>query len=253
MTQVYFIGAGPGDPELVTVKGQRLIAEADLVLYAGSLVPQEVVACAKSGAKVENSASLSLEETHSLMAETVRQGGMVARVHTGDPGLYGAVREQAELLDGDGISWEVVPGVTAGFAAAAAAGRSFTVPEVTQTLIFSRLEGRTPVPEREHLRELARSRSAMCIYLSAGDPEGVRQALLEGGMPGETVVLEAYRVGWSDQKIAETTLENLAATAREHGFTRQTVFLVLPGQGAHDLGTARSLLYDKDFQHMYRK
>lgn len=253
MAHVYFIGAGPGDPELVTVKGQRLIAEADLVLYAGSLVPREVVACGKKGARVENSASMSLEQTHALMAETVRQGGMVARVHTGDPSLYGAVREQAELLGRDGISWEIVPGVTAGFAAAAAAGRSFTVPGVTQTLIFSRLEGRTPVPDREHLRELARSCSSMCIYLSAGAPEGVQQALLEGGMPGETVVLEAYRVGWPDQRVAETTLENLAATAREHGFTRQTVFLVLPGQGAHDLGTAKSLLYDKNFQHMYRE
>lgn len=252
MTQVYFIGAGPGDPELVTVKGKRLIAQADLVLYAGSLVPGEVVACAKAGARVENSASMSLEETHALMVETVRQDGMVARVHTGDPGLYGAVREQIELLDRDGISWEIVPGVTAGFAAAAASGRSFTVPEVTQTLIFSRLEGRTPVPEREHLRELARSRSAMCIYLSAGDPEGVQEALLEGGMPETTVVVEAYRVGWADQKIAETTLENLAVTAREHGFIRQTVFLVLPGQGVHDFGKAKSLLYDSTFQHMFR-
>ncbi|WP_147822298.1 precorrin-4 C(11)-methyltransferase [Salidesulfovibrio onnuriiensis] len=253
MTQVYFIGAGPGDPELVTVKGRRLIGEADLVLYAGSLVPPEVVACARQGAQVVNSAPMSLEETHALIAETVRQGGMVARVHTGDPALYGAVREQAELLDGENISWEIVPGVTAGFAAAAASRRSFTVPEVTQTLIFSRLEGRTPVPEREHLRELARSRSSMCVYLSAGDPQGVQQALLEGGMPAETLVVEAFRVGWPDQKIVETTLDRLAATARENGFTRQTVFLVLPGQGEHDMGTARSLLYDESFRHMYRK
>lgn len=252
MTQVYFIGAGPGDPELITVRGQRLVAEADLVLYAGSLVPKDVVACARQGARVENSAPLNLRETHALIMETVAAGGMVARVHTGDPALYGAVREQAELLDEAGVAWEIVPGVTAGFAAAAAAGRSFTVPAVTQTLIFSRLEGRTPVPEREHLRELARSRSAMCIYLSAGDPEGVQSALLEGGMPGSTLVLAAYRVGWPEQRMAETTLDELAHTARQNDFMRQTVFLVLPGQGGEDFGSARSLLYDPDFRHMCR-
>jgi precorrin-4/cobalt-precorrin-4 C11-methyltransferase len=252
MADVYFIGAGPGDPELLTVKGRRLIAEADLVLYAGSLVPAEVVAGAGPNARVADSAPMSLDETHALMVEAVASGGTVARVHTGDPSLYGAIREQIALLDEAGITYEVVPGVTAGFAAAAAAGRSYTVPEVTQTLIFTRLEGRTPVPEGERLRKLAAHGSAMCIYLSAGDPDGVQAELLAGGLAESTLVVMAFRVGWPDEKLVETELGGLAETARAHGFTRQTVFLVMPGQGREDAGKARSLLYDKDFKHMYR-
>jgi len=253
IAQVHFIGAGPGDPELLTVKGQRLIGEADLVLYAGSLVPAEVVSGAKEGARVADSAPLSLEETHGLMMEAVRAGGMVARVHTGDPSLYGAIREQMALLDRDGVAYDVVPGVTAGFAAAAAATRSYTVPEVTQTLIFTRLEGKTPVPEREALRKLAAHGSAMCIYLSAGDPEGVQRELLAGGLAASTLVVMAYRVGWPDQRLAGTELGLLAETARDNRFTRQTVFLILPGQGREDAGSAKSLLYDEHFKHMYRK
>lgn len=253
MGKVYFIGAGPGDPELVTVKGQRLISEADLVLYAGSLVPIEVVACAKDGARVENSASLNLEETHAMMMETLREGGTVARVHTGDPSLYGAIREQIELLDRDEAEYEVIPGVTAGFAAAAASCRSYTVPEVTQTLIFTRLAGKTPVPESEDLRKLASHGSAMCIYLSAGNPEGVQRELLAGAFTESTQIVMAYRVGWPDQRVVECELGQLAETARCNGFVQQTVFMVLPGQGALDSGTAKSLLYDKDFQHEFRK
>eukprot|EP00831_Metopus_contortus_P072064 TRINITY_DN65809_c0_g1_i1.p1 TRINITY_DN65809_c0_g1~~TRINITY_DN65809_c0_g1_i1.p1 ORF type:complete len:340 (-),score=59.71 TRINITY_DN65809_c0_g1_i1:583-1602(-) len=253
MAQVCFIGAGPGDPELLTVKGRRLIGEADLVLYAGSLVPAEVVSAVKPGAKVVDSAPLNLEETHALMLGTVRKGGTVARVHTGDPSLFGAIREQMALLDRDGVSYAVVPGVTAGFAAAAAAARSYTVPEVTQTLIFTRIAGKTPVPEREALRKLAGHGSAMCIYLSAGDPEGVQEELLAGGLAASTLVVMAYRVGWPDEKVVETVLGRLAETARERDFTRQTVFLILPGQGAEDAGAAKSLLYDENFKHMYRK
>jgi len=252
-TKVYFIGAGPGDPELLTVKGQRLISEADLVLYAGSLVPAEVVAGAKAGATVADSAPLNLEETHGLMMETVRAGGTVARVHTGDPSLYGAIREQMELLDRDGVTYAVVPGVTAGFAAAAAAMKSYTVPEVTQTLIFTRLAGKTPVPEAEDLRKLAAHGSAMCIYLSAGNPEGIQTELLAGGLAESTLVVMAYRVGWPEEKVVETELGQLAVAARENDFVRQTVFLILPGQGIEDAGTAKSLLYDDTFKHMYRK
>lgn len=253
MAKVFFIGAGPGDPELITVKGQRLIQEADLVLYAGSLVPKASVACAKEGARVEDSAPLNLEQTHALMLETVKVGGMVARVHTGDSSLYGAIREQIELLDRDGVEYAVIPGVTAGFAAAASACRSFTVPEVTQTLIFTRLAGKTPVPEAEKLRALASHGSAMCIYLSAGNPEGIQKELLAGGLVPSTLIVMAYRVGWPEEKVVETDLAHLAETARANDFTRQTVFLVMPGQGVDDAGTAKSLLYDENFKHMYRK
>ena len=250
---VHFIGAGPGDPELLTLKGRRFIEEAALVLYAGSLVPEAVVTCAGKDARVEDSAPLNLEQTHALMVETVRAGGDVARVHTGDPSLYGAIREQMELLDRDGIGYDVVPGVTAGFAAAAAANLSYTVPEVTQTLIFTRTAGKTPVPEAENLRALASHGSAMCIYLSAGDPEGLQAALLDGGYAEGTRIVMAYRVGWPDERVVFTDLAGLAQAARENGFTRQTVFLVLPGQGELDRGTAKSLLYDAGFAHGYRK
>ncbi|RLB13792.1 MAG: cobalt-precorrin-4 C(11)-methyltransferase, partial [Deltaproteobacteria bacterium] len=164
--KVYFIGAGPGDPELMTVKGQRLIREADLVLYAGSLVPRAVVACAKKGAKVADSSSMTLDQTHALLMETVRRGGTTARVHTGDPSLYGAIREQILLLERDGVEYEVVPGVSVAFAAAARAGISFTLPEITQTLILTRIEGKTPVPEKEHLKKLSAHGCSIAIYLS---------------------------------------------------------------------------------------
>ena len=246
MSKVHFIGAGPGDPELITVKGQRLIGEADLVLYAGSLVPQACVDKAKPGAKVVDSAPLNLEQTHALLRDCVRGGGAAARVHTGDPSLYGAVQEQIRLLERDGIGWEIVPGVTSAMAGAAAAGKSFTVPGGTQTLLFTRLEGRTPVPERERLRELARHGTAMAIYLSAGDPEGVQAELLLGDVPEDTPLCVVYRVGWPEQEIVETTVGALAKTARKHDFTRQTLFLVLPGGGGE------SLLYDKNFSHMFR-
>lgn len=243
--RVFFIGAGPGDPELLTLKGQRLIREADLVLYAGSLVPPEVVACAKEGARVEDSSPLCLEETHALMRDCALGGGMVARVHTGDPALYGAVREQARLLDADGIPWEVVPGVSAAFAAAAAGKVSFTVPEVTQSLVITRLEGRTPVPERERLRKLAAHGSSLALYLSASEPDRIQAELL-AALPPDTPILCAYRVGRPDQRMAWARVDTLADLIREQGFTRQTVFLVLPGQSCTD---DRSKLYDAAFTH----
>ena len=243
--KVLFIGAGPGDPELLTIKGQRLIREADLVLYAGSLVPPEVVACAKEGARVVDSAPLCLEETHALMRDCALHGGMVARVHTGDPALYGAVREQARLLDADGIPWEVVPGVSAAFAAAAAGKVSFTVPDVTQSLVITRLEGRTPVPERERLRRLAAHGTSLALYLSASEPDRIQAELLSV-LPPETPILCACRVGWPEQRLAWARVETLADVIRKQGFARQTVFLVLPGQNCTD---DRSKLYDAEFTH----
>lgn len=247
--QVWFIGAGPGDPELLTVKGQRLIAEADLVLYAGSLVPPAVVAGAKPGARVVDSAPLTLEETHALLRETAQNGGMAARVHTGDPTLYGAIREQMHLLDAEKIRYAVVPGVTAGFAAAAASAASLTVPEASQSFIITRLEGRTPVPETEQLRHMAAHRCAMAIYLSAADPEGIVTELRAGGLEETVTVIAAYRVGWPDQKLFHTTIGELVSTVRDNGLQRQTVFLVLPGE---DGETRFSKLYAADFLHGFR-
>lgn len=253
---VFFIGAGPGDPELITVKGRRLIDAADLVLYAGSLVPQAVVAQAKPGAAVVDSSGMTLEETHALMRETARAGKTVARVHTGDPSLYGAVREQMALLDADDIPYEVVPGVTAAFAAAAAGRVSLTVPESVQSFSVTRLGGRTDVPPGQSVRDLARHGGSLAVYLSAPDAARLEKELLAGGMDPQTPVLIAYRVGWPEERLVRADVASLAATVAAEKFTRQTVFLVLPGERENGGGKGGSLvsrLYAGDFFHGFRK
>jgi len=248
-SHIYFIGAGPGDPELITIKGQRYIKEADLVLYAGSLVPKESVACAKENAKVVDSSSMTLEETHAMVLETVRSGGTVARVHTGDPSLYGAIKEQMILLDRDDISYEVIPGVTVAFAAAAAARISFTLPEKAQTLILTRLAGRTTVPDRERLRDLSRHNTSLAVYLSAADPDGVVEELLAGGYSEDTPVVVAYRVGWPDEMIITTYISALSKAVKGADIHNQAVFLVLPGQRDDPVF---SRLYSTEFSHGFR-
>lgn len=246
--KVFFIGAGPGDPGLLTVKAAQVIACAGLVLFAGSLVPPEVVAGARAGARVLDSSGMTLEETHALLAEAVRSGQAAARVHTGDPSLYGAVAEQARLLTRDGVPWEIIPGVTSASAAAAALGVSFTMPEATQTLILTRLAGRTPVPEAESLRALAAHKSSLAVYLSAGDPEGLKRELLSAGLDPHTPVGVACRLGWPDEQTFFSTIDALPRDVHAHGITRQAVFLVLPHLDAE----ARSRLYAPDFAHGFR-
>jgi precorrin-4/cobalt-precorrin-4 C11-methyltransferase len=246
--RVVFIGAGPGDPDLLTVKAARLIGQADLVLYAGSLVSPGVVGLARPEAKVADSSGLTLAETHALLLETARSGGLAARVHTGDPALYGAVAEQIRLLDAAGLAWEIVPGVTTASAAAAAFGVSFTVPEATQTLILTRLAGRTPMPEGEGLADLARHGASMAIYLSAGDPEGLQLALLAGGFPGHTPVAVAHRLGWPGERLFWTSLADLPERVHQAKADRQTIFLILPGRDRDGV----SKLYDPGFAHGFR-
>lgn len=250
--KVWFIGAGPGDPELITMKGHRLIAEADLIIYAGSLVPPELVAHAKPGARVVDSASLHLEETHALICETVSGGGTAARVHTGDPSLYGALREQMDLLARDGIAYGVVPGVTAAFAAAAAAAVSITVPETVQSFAITRLSGRTPVPEAQSVHRLAEHGGSIAVYLSGAEVETLTAELRKARLPETTPILAAYRVGWPEEKLLWTTLERLEDLIRQEGLTRQVVFLVLPGERNKD-GAKASRLYDKSFTHGFRE
>lgn len=248
--QVFFVGAGPGDPELITVKGKRCIETADLVLYTGSLVPEEVVSCAKPEAQVLDSSSMTLEETHSLIVDAVKKGEVVARVHTGDPSLYGAVKEQMVLLDREGIAYEVVPGVSAAFAAAAAARISFTIPEATQSLIITRAGGRTKMPEKERLNLLSQHRASMAIYLSTANPSYVQRELVSGGYDESTPVVVAYRVGWPGQIVVKTQLFRLAETVERYKIKRQAVFLVLPGEVVESIP---SRLYSSDFTHSYRK
>jgi len=247
--QVYFIGAGPGDPDLITVRGRDLVARADLVLYAGSLVPAKVVGCAKPGAGVADSAGMSLDETHALMLETARKGGLVARVHTGDPSLFGSVREQTRLLDRDGVTWTIIPGVTAAFAAAARAGVSFTVPETTQSLIITRLHGRTPVPESERLSELARHGSSVAVYLSADKAGELAAELRLAGHCESTVIIIGHKVGHPEEEIIRTTLGGLERSVEAGNITRQAVFLILPGETAPQV---QSRLYAASFGHGFR-
>ena len=248
--QVFFVGAGPGDPELITVKGRKCIRRADLVLYAGSLVPPEVVACSREKARVLDSSKMDLQQTHALMMETVGAGGVVARVHTGDPSLYGAIKEQMVLLDRDQVAYEVIPGVTAAFATAAAAKISFTLPEKTQTLILTRQGGRTAVPDHEALQTLARHRTSMAVYLSASNPKRMAEELLAGGYPADTPVVLGYRVGWPDEKILATDLGSVVDVARSSKIQRQAIFLILPGQRE---APVFSKLYNPQFSHGFRK
>lgn len=252
MYPIYFVGAGPGDPELITVKGRRLLQEADRIVYAGSLVPEVLIRDVKPDAELFNSASLTLPETHALLVGGFRSGKRVVRLHTGDPSLYGAIREQMLLLDGEGIPYEVVPGVSVVFAAAAALKRELTLPEVSQTLILTRMAGRTPVPERESLRLLAAHRATLVIYLSVHEMEKVVEELLDAYLP-ETPVVVAYRVGWPDQCIVEGSLADIAGKVRESGIRRQAVIMVGDVFGVWEAEELKpSKLYDESFSHGYR-
>ena len=248
--KVYFIGAGPGDPELITVRGAKIIEASDLIVYAGSLVPRRLLSQAKKGAEIHDSAGLSLEETHALLYEGIRKGMIVARVHTGDPALYGAIQEQIQLLEKEGIPYEVVPGVTVAFAAAAALGRELTQPGGSQTLILTRLPGRTPVPKKENLAGLALHQASLVVYLSVSKI-GEVVAELKQGYPGDTPVVVAHRVGWPDEKFIRGTLTDIAERVEKSGIKRQAVILV--GQALSGELKDRSKLYDPTFAHGFRE
>lgn len=251
---VYFIGAGPGAPDLITVRGRDIIARADLILYADSLVDEAVPAAyARPTARVVGSAGLDLERVVALMVETARAGGVVARVHTGDPSLYGAIHEQMAALDEQGVPYEIVPGVTAAFAAAARLGVELTVPEVTQTLIVSRVAGRTPVPPGEALRDLAVHGASLALYLSVAQIEQVVAELLAGGAyTPDTPVAVVYRATWPDEQVITGTLAEIAPQVREAGFARHALILVGPALRAARPAT-RSRLYAPEFAHGYRR
>lgn len=248
LPHVAFVGAGPGDPELLTIKGQKAIARAGMVLYAGSLVPPDVISCASKEARIYDSSGMTLEEAHALVAQAVSGGEHVARVHTGDPSLYSALPEQIALLERDGIPWLVIPGITAACAAAAAAGISFTMPEISQSLIITRQPGRTPMPALENIASLAAHHAAMAVYLS-GKTANALQKELEQSLDPETPVLCAQRVGWPEQKLVWATVGGLASCVKNNSLERQTVFLVLPGNKKE---AVRSRLYSCDFSHDFR-
>ncbi len=254
MSKVFFVGAGPGDPELITVKGARLLREADVIIYAGSLVDLRLVREYGANAEIYDSSSMTLEETTSVIAEAVLAGKSVVRLHTGDPSIYGAIQEQMTELDRLGIEYEVVPGVTSAFAAAAALKQELTLPEVSQTVIFTRLEGRTPVPERESLKEIAGIGATLVIYLSVSMIDRVVAELLQGAYTAETPAAVVCRASWPDEQIVEGTLENIAGLAREAGIDKQAIIIVGDVLKARKEGLkSKSRLYDKEFGHGCRK
>lgn len=245
---VYFIGAGPGDPELLTIKGKRLIDEADIIIYAGSLVNPLVLADAKADAKIHNSASMTLEDVISVMKMGEEAGKKVVRVHTGDPAIFGAHREQMDRLKELGIQYEVVPGVSSFLACAAALKTEYTLPGVSQTVILTRMEGRTPVPPKEKLRDLAKHNATMIIFLSVGMIEELSQILMEE-YRANTPVAVVYKASWADEKIVRGTLLDIAQKVKEAGI-KKTALTVVGDFLGDDYELSK--LYDKTFTHEYR-
>ncbi|NLL18496.1 MAG: precorrin-4 C(11)-methyltransferase [Clostridia bacterium] len=248
---IYFVGAGPGDVDLITVKGAKLLREADIIVYAGSLVNPALLEQAKPGAVIYNSASMTLEEVLAVLIEGSKQGKMVVRLHTGEPSLYGAIQEQLDALAKEGIPTEVVPGVSSAFAAAAAIKRELTLPEISQTVIFTRMAGRTPVPEKENLASLAAHRATMAIFLSISQIEAVVAALLAGGYAPQTPVAVVQKASWPDEKIVLGRLEDIAEKVREAGIAKTAMILVGDAVATGDYAASR--LYHASFSHGYRE
>ncbi len=249
---ILFVGAGPGDPELITVKGQKALADADLVIYAGSLVPKTLLQWTKPECVHVNSASLHLDEFVRLMREGYSAGKKVVRLHTGDPALYGAIAEQIAELNRYDIPFHVIPGVTAAFAASAAMGIEYTLPEITQTLILTRMAGRTPVPESENLESLARHKASMSIYLSISMIAEVTE-ILSKTYGADAPAAIAYCVSQPDEKIFRTTVGELAEVVKKENIRKQALILVGPALSPElQQGTRKSKLYDKDFSHEFR-
>lgn len=246
---VHFVGAGPGACDLITVRGMNRIKEADVIIYAGSLVNPALLSYAKADCEIYNSAHMTLEDVVSVMREAEVAGKTTVRLHTGDPSVYGAIREQMDLLDEYGIKYDVCPGVSAVFGAAASLACEYTLPDVTQTLILTRAEGKTPVPEKENLRSLAAHRASLVLYLSSGLARKVRQELLIGGYAEDTPVAVVYKATWPEEKIIRTTLAKLPEDMEAAGITKTALIIVSPALGSI---YEKSKLYDAAFATEYR-
>ncbi len=245
---VTFLGAGPGDPELITVKGRRLLDGADVIVYAGSLVNPALLEGVR--AKIYDSAGMDLDGIMVIMVEAARAGKKVVRLHTGDPAIYGAIREQMYRLDRENIGYEVVPGVSSALAAAAAVKTELTVPELTQTVIFTRQAGRTPVPEQESLSNLATVQGSMCIFLSVSMMEQVVGELLAGGYPPATPVAVVEKATWPEERIVRGTLVDIAGRIQASAIRKTAMILVGQALGKNDEKVSK--LYDAAFSHEYR-
>jgi len=251
--KVSFVGAGPGAADLITVRGARLLRHSDVVIFAGSLVDRNLVKRYAVQADVYDSAGMTLSEVITVIMDSIAAGKAVVRLHTGDPAIYGAIQEQMEALDRLGVDYEVIPGVTSAFAAAAALKQELTLPEVSQTVIFTRVEGRTPVPERESLGRIASIGATLVIYLSVGMIEKVVAQLLEGAYTGDTPAAIVCRASWEDEQIIRGSLADIAEKVHAAGIDRQALIVVGDVLAARAQGLkAKSLLYDGGFSHGFR-
>ena len=248
---IYFVGAGPGAPDLITLRGRELLSRADRIIYAGSLVNPELLAFAKPSCEALNSASMTLEAVISQFAAAEEQKLMTVRLHTGDPSLYGAIREQMDALDELGIVYEVVPGVSSFCAAAAALRAEYTLPGISQSLIITRAEGRTAVPKGEAIASLAAHGASMAIFLSVGLLEELQQNLLAGGYTEDTPAAIVYRASWHDEKVIRGTLGKLLTMRDEQSITKTALVLVGGFLGSDRY--ERSRLYDPAFSHEFRQ
>ena len=247
---VHFVGAGSGAPDLITVRGARLLSEADVIVYAGSLVNPALLDYAKPGCEIHDSARLTLEQVIDIVRASEAAGKMTVRLHTGDSSIYGAVREQFDLLDALGIEYDVCPGVSAFCGAAAALKAEYTLPEVSQSVIITRAAGRTPVPERESLRSFAQHRATMVLFLSTSLADDVQRELIEGGYPPETPAAIVFKATWPEQAIYRCTVGTLADTVRGNGLTKTSLIVIGDFLGRD---YERSKLYDPGFTTEFRQ
>ncbi|CAK7057608.1 precorrin-4 C(11)-methyltransferase [Tissierella sp.] len=246
---ISFVGAGPGNVDLITIKGRKLLEEADVVIYAGSLVSKEHLEFCKEETEFHNSASMTLEEVVEVIERSVKDNLKVVRLHTGDPTIYGAIREQMDLLDAKGISYEVVPGVSSFTAACASIKKEFTLPDVSQTIILTRIEGRTPVPEEEDLESLAKHKASMAIFLSVQEIDRVVEKLVKGYGNDNVPVAIVYKATWEDEKIIFGTLKDIEEKVKKENISKMAQILVGNFiEGEYE----RSKLYDPSFTHKFR-
>ena len=250
MARVYFVGCGPGDPELLTVKAKKLIQKADVVVYSGSLIPKEIIKLCKK-AELHDAAKLVREQIFEILKNSAKKGKLVVRLHDGDPSIYGAIREQTDNLKKVGIEYEIVPGITSFLASAASLGSELTLPGVTQTIIVTRAESRTKVPKREKISELAKHKATMIFYLSVHLISNIVKEAIKGGYEKSTPVAAVYRASWKDEKIITGTLADIVKKVRDEKITKTAIIII--GDIVNPKSYEYSRLYDKTFSHGFRK
>lgn len=250
MSKVYFVGCGPGDPDLITVKAKKLLSKADVVVYSGSLIPQQILKICRK-AKLHDASGLVREEIFEILKNNAQKNKLVIRLHDGDPAIYGAIREQTDNLQKEGIECEIVPGVTSFLASSAALGLQLTLPGVTQTIIITRAEKRTKVPREEQISELAKHKSTMIFYLSVHLLQEIVKEAIKGGYSRSTPAAVVYKASWPDQKIVTGTLEDIVKKVWSEKITRTAIVII--GDVVKPKSYEYSKLYDKTFSHGYRK